>query len=103
MTVAPIIPDSMIMWQAFSMTFLAEWGDRSQIATIALGASYSLVAVTIGALLGHLICTLGAVELGEWIGKRIRERTVHLVAGVVFILSGFITLAALFMDDDKDN
>lgn len=81
------------------MTFLAEWGDRSQIATIALGASYSAIVVTFGALLGHFICTLGAVELGEWIGKRIKERTVHLVAGAVFILSGFITLGAMFYQD----
>ncbi len=62
--------------------------------------------VTIGALLGHFICTLGAVELGEWIGKRIRERTVHLVAGIVFILSGIVTLVTAFVKhdngDDKD-
>lgn len=63
-TLNPIIPDNLIMWQAFSMTFLAEWGDRSQIATIALGASYSLIMVTIGACLGHFVCTMGAVELG---------------------------------------
>lgn len=79
------------------MTFLAEWGDRSQIATIALGASYSAVVVTIGALLGHLVCTLGAVELGEWIGKRVKERTIHLIAGIVFILSGIITLLSMMV------
>lgn len=79
------------------MTFLAEWGDRSQIATIALGASYSPVVVTIGALLGHLVCTLGAVELGEWIGKRVKERTIHLIAGIVFILSGIITLLSMMV------
>ena len=97
----PIIPDNLIMWQAFSMTFLAEWGDRSQIATIALGASYSLLMVTIGACLGHLVCTMGAVELGEWIGKRVKERTIHYAAGIVFILSGIITLISMAVTNDK--
>lgn len=53
------------------MTFLAEWGDRSQIATIALAASFNPYMVTIGALLGHLICTAGAVKLGMWISGKI--------------------------------
>ena len=54
----------MIFTQAFIMTFLAEWGDKSQIATIALAVSYNLFMVSIGALLGHFVCTGGAVLLG---------------------------------------
>lgn len=80
------------MIQAFIMTFLAEWGDRSQIATIALAASYNLFMVNIGALLGHFICTAGAVQLGEWISKRVSEKQVHYAGGIVFILSGAVTL-----------
>ncbi|EER14265.1 conserved hypothetical protein [Perkinsus marinus ATCC 50983] len=38
------------------MTFLAEWGDRSQISTIALASSKNPVGVTIGGVLGHCIC-----------------------------------------------
>ena len=49
------------------MTFLAEWGDRSQLATIALAASFNLLMVTLGALIGHFICTAAAVQIGEWI------------------------------------
>ncbi len=56
------ISDTMILTQAFIMTFLAEWGDRSQIATIALAASYNLLMVNIGALLGHFLCTGAAVQ-----------------------------------------
>ncbi len=52
-----IFTDKVIITQAFIMTFLAEWGDRSQIATIALAASYNLFFVTLGCLLGHFICT----------------------------------------------
>lgn len=50
--------------KGFVMTFLAEWGDRSQIATVALAASFNPYMVTFGALIGHLICTAGAVKLG---------------------------------------
>ena len=78
------------------MTFLAEWGDRSQIATIALAASYNLLMVNIGALLGHFLCTGGAVQLGEWISKRVNEKQVHYAAGIVFILSGLVTLYMIF-------
>lgn len=66
-----LITDTMILTQAFIMTFLAEWGDRSQIATIALAASYNLFMVNVGALLGHFLCTGAAVQLGEWISKRV--------------------------------
>lgn len=59
-----IFTDKVILTQAFIMTFLAEWGDRSQIATVALAATYNLFFVTLGCLLGHFICTGAAVQLG---------------------------------------
>lgn len=57
--------NKVIFTQAFVMTFLAEWGDRSQIATIALAISYNLFMVNVGAMLGHFICTGGAVTNWE--------------------------------------
>lgn len=53
------------------MTFLAEWGDRSQIATIALAASFNPFMVTFGACLGHFVCTAAAVKIGEWISDKV--------------------------------
>ncbi len=91
-----VFTDRVILTQAFIMTFLAEWGDRSQIATIALAASYNLLMVNIGCLLGHFICTTAAVQLGEWISTRVSEKQVQYAGGFVFFLSGAVTLFMIF-------
>ena len=80
--------------QAFTLTFLAEWGDRSQIATIALAAYKDAVWVTVGGILGHALCTGLAVVGGRMIATRISERTVTIVGGgmfLVFALHGVLT------------
>jgi putative Ca2+/H+ antiporter (TMEM165/GDT1 family) len=74
-----------ILTQAFTLTFLAEWGDRSQIATIALAASKNVLGVIIGGLIGHAFCTGLAVVGGRLLAARISERTVAIVGGVLFI------------------
>ncbi|KAL3669645.1 hypothetical protein V7S43_005029 [Phytophthora oleae] len=72
--------------QTFLMTFLAEWGDRSQIATVTLSATKDAFGVTLGAILGHSMCTGIAVVGGKFLATRISERTVTLVGGVLFVL-----------------
>lgn len=57
--------------QTFIMTFLGEWGDRSQIATIAMAAGQDYWWVTLGALAGHSICTGVAVIGGRAIAGRV--------------------------------
>jgi len=75
-----------IFTQAFTLTFLAEWGDRSQIATIALASSKNPYGVILGGLVGHAFCTALAVVGGRMLAARISERTVALVGGVLFLL-----------------
>lgn len=60
--------------QTFVMTFLGEWGDRSQIATIAMAAGQDYWYVTIGAISGHTICTGIAVIGGRLLASRISVR-----------------------------
>ena len=60
--------------QTFVMTFLGEWGDRSQIATIAMAAGQDYWWVTGGAITGHGICTAGAVVGGAAIAGRVSMR-----------------------------
>lgn len=89
---------SRIFLQAFTMTFLAEWGDRSQLATIVLAARENVTAVVIAGILGHSMCTGLAVLGGRMIAQRISVRTVTMVGGIVFIL---FALTALFIDPSE--
>jgi putative Ca2+/H+ antiporter (TMEM165/GDT1 family) len=60
--------------QTFVMTFLGEWGDRSQISTIAMAAGKDWFWVTIGAIFGHSICTAIAVIGGRAIAGKVSMR-----------------------------
>ncbi|KAF3888710.1 MULTISPECIES: TMEM165/GDT1 family protein [Nostocales] len=79
-----------VILQTFVLTFMAEWGDRTQIATIALAAGNNPIGVTTGAILGHAICAAIAVIGGRMIAGRISERTVTLVGGFLFLLFGVL-------------
>lgn len=85
-------PQMAIVLQAFVLTFLAEWGDRTQIATIALAASNNPVGVTLGAILGHSICTAIAVIGGRLIACRISERAMTAIGGGLFLIFGAIAV-----------
>jgi len=74
------------------LTFLGEWGDRSQIATIALAAAHNVYIVTLGTVLGHSICTAVAVVGGRWISTQISIKHVTLGGAFLFVLFGIIYL-----------
>lgn len=77
---------STVFLQSLTLTFLAEWGDRSQIATIILGAREDVFGVILGGCLGHFLCTGLAVVGGRFVAQRISVRTVTLLGGVVFLI-----------------
>lgn len=70
----------------FAMTFIAEWGDKSQIATIAMGAARDTPGVILGAVIGHAMCTGLAVMGGKLLATKVNERTLLLGSGIVFLL-----------------
>lgn len=74
-----------IFMLAFTLTFFAEWGDRSQIATISLASVNDPVGVTMGSIVGHAACTGLAVVGGRLLASRISERQVALAGGIVFL------------------
>lgn len=81
-----------IFIEALMLTFLSEWGDRSQIATITLAAHENPLGVILGACIGHTICTSLAVFGGEWLGKRISQRWVAFGGGCLFLCFAALNL-----------
>lgn len=79
---------SPILLEAFTLTFLAEWGDRSQIATIGLAAAADVLGVTLGGILGHGLCTGAAVLGGKHLAEHIDEKMVAIFGGLLFLAFG---------------
>ena len=73
--------------------FLAEMGDKTQIATIAMAAHYATpLLVVIGTTLGMLIADVPAVFVGDKLASRIPMKLVHSIAAAIFALLGIATL-----------
>jgi Ca2+/H+ antiporter, TMEM165/GDT1 family len=73
--------------------FLAEMGDKTQIATVALAAQYQeLIWVVVGTTLGMMIANVPAVYLGGKLADRLPVRLIHGVAAAIFALLGIATL-----------
>ena len=73
--------------------FMAEMGDKTQIATVMLAARYdSLVAVVVGTTLGMMLANVPAVYFGEAVARRVSMPLVHGVSALIFLLLGVLTL-----------
>ncbi|WP_310484628.1 TMEM165/GDT1 family protein [Chamaesiphon sp. VAR_48_metabat_403] len=81
-----------IIVETFTLIFMAEWGDRTQFATIALATHHNRIGVTMGGILAHTICTAIAVFAGRSIAGSISEKLVNLVGGGLFIIFAMISI-----------
>jgi Ca2+/H+ antiporter, TMEM165/GDT1 family len=73
--------------------FLAEMGDKTQIATVALAAHYANpVWVVVGTTLGMLLADVPAVFIGDKLANRIPMKLVHSIAAAIFAVLGLATL-----------
>ncbi|HEX5737118.1 MAG TPA: TMEM165/GDT1 family protein, partial [Hydrogenophaga sp.] len=73
--------------------FLAEMGDKTQIATVAMAAHYAApLLVVLGTTLGMLIADVPAVFVGNKLAEKIPMKLVHGVAAAIFALLGVATL-----------
>lgn len=73
--------------------FIAEMGDKTQIATVALAARYGEFAwIVAGTTLGMMIANVPAVLLGDRLSQRLPVKLVHAVAAVIFALLGITVL-----------
>ncbi|TXI17353.1 MAG: TMEM165/GDT1 family protein [Roseateles sp.] len=73
--------------------FMAEMGDKTQIATVALAARFpEIVQVVMGTTLGMMLANVPAVFLGDKIAKKVSMKLVHGIAAVIFAILGLLTL-----------
>jgi Ca2+/H+ antiporter, TMEM165/GDT1 family len=78
-----------VFWITTAAFFLAEMGDKTQIATVMLAARFNdLIAVTAGTTLGMMIANVPAVLLGDHVVKLVPVKWVHRIAAVVFAAIG---------------
>jgi putative Ca2+/H+ antiporter (TMEM165/GDT1 family) len=104
MAVWTLIPDKfdedearLVKYGVFGTTliafFLAEMGDKTQVATVALAAQYqAFFLVVSGTTLGMMIANAPAVLLGDRIAQRMPVRLVHAIAAAIFAVLGIATL-----------
>jgi putative Ca2+/H+ antiporter (TMEM165/GDT1 family) len=73
--------------------FLAEMGDKTQIATVALAAKYQEFGlVVLGTTLGMMLANAPAVLFGERIARRLPTQLVHRIAACIFAVLGVLAL-----------
>jgi len=85
------VPALSVVAKALALTFVAEWGDRTQFSTITLSAAHEPVSVVLGATLGHAVCASIAVMCGKLVAGRISERWLTIAGGVLFVLFGVVS------------
>lgn len=85
-----------VVAETSSLIFLAEWGDKSMLATVALAAAKSPLGVIVGGISGHLVASIIAVIGGSFLGRFISERTARLIGGVLFFVFAFLTIFGIY-------
>ncbi|WP_374266543.1 TMEM165/GDT1 family protein [Zoogloea sp.] len=74
--------------------FIAEMGDKTQLATVALAARFDALAwVVLGTTVGMMIANVPAVLLGEGLARRLPLEKIRWIAAGVFVLTGVVTMA----------
>jgi len=91
--------DAVPRWGVFGTTvvafFLAEMGDKTQIATVMLAAQYhAYFSVVAGTTLGMMLANAPVVWLGERMTRLVPMRVVHIVSALVFASLGVVALVA---------
>lgn len=79
------------LWIAFGTIFIAELGDKTQIAVLAMkGKGFSGVGLFIGSVLAFALLTGIAIIIGEWLHMKIPVEIIEKVAAAVFVIIGVL-------------
>ena len=81
----------------FSVIFLSEWGDKTQIASALFATEYDPRLVFIGVMTALLILSVMAIYLGKFLAGRIDRKRITRIAGVVFLLIGLSFMLSAVM------
>lgn len=81
----------------FSLIFLSEWGDKTQIASLLFATEYDPVMVFIGVMSALFILSTMAIYLGRFVSERVDKRKVSRIAGTVFLIIGLAIVLSLFL------
>lgn len=85
-----------VVAETSSLIFLAEWGDKSMLATVALAAAKNPWGVIVGGISGHFIASIIAVVGGSVLGKFISEKNARLIGGVLFFVFAILTILGIY-------
>ena len=84
-------------WIVFVAFFIAELGDKTQLATLTLSAQYGApLAVWLGATLAMIAVNVLSVLAGRWLSRHLPEKLIRYLGAAVFLIFGVATLAELF-------
>jgi len=84
-------------WIVFTAFFIAELGDKTQLATLTLSAQYGApLLVWLGATLGMVGINVVSVLAGSWLNRHLPDKFIRYLGAAVFIIFGLATLAELF-------
>ena len=75
---------------SFSLIFLTEWGDKTQIVAALFATQYNGLLVLIGVLAALAILSIMAIFLGRYISKKIDNKIISKIAGIVFVIIGIM-------------
>lgn len=79
--------------------FIAEMGDKTQLATVALAAHFQApIQVILGTTLGMLLADVPAIWLGDRLAQHVPMKPVRIVAAILFVSMGALTLLALLRE-----
>ena len=76
----------------FILTFMSEWGDKTQLISGALAARYNAISVLAGVIAALMVVSLATIYLGSALRRLVNQKTLRLVSGVGFMFAGFLSL-----------
>ena len=79
----------------FSMIFLSEWGDKTQIASALFATEYNPIMVLIGVMAALFILSVMAIYLGQIISQKVDRKLVSRIAGTIFLIIGIAIILSL--------